>query len=242
VRARDPAVEAGQDSIGRLPPPGAGRRASNTLRTDAPARRRHTPEVRRALIIKAAQDIIAEQGYAAASARTVAARCGISPGTLTYHFPSIDALLGAALRDASIGYTNSAIRSARSRPRAHDRLMSLIDAALPSTPDASRNWRLWIEYWARASHSPELAELHSERYAEWRSTFAAIVAEGVESGEFRSVDPSFTALTLVALLDGLGLQAVIGDAAVSLAIAHELLDEYVSSLCPSSASGSATRA
>jgi len=115
--------------------------------------------------------------------------------------------------------------------------MSLIDAALPSSPNASRNWRLWIEYWARASHSTELAELHSERYAEWRSTFADIVAEGVESGEFRRLDPASTALTLVALLDGLGLQTVIGDAAVSVTIAHALLDEYVSSLCPSIPSG-----
>ena len=230
MSAHDLPAVAGSDTISGLASPGTGRRTLNTVRADAPTRQRHAPEVRRALIVRAAQDIIAEQGYAAASARTVAARCGISPGTLTYHFPSIDALLGAALRDASIGYTASAVQSARSLARAHDRLMGLIDAALPSSSNASRNWRLWIEYWARASHSPELAELHSERYAEWRSTFAAILAEGVESGEFRALDPAATALSLVALLDGLGLQTVIGDAAVSLATAHSLLEEYVSSL------------
>jgi AcrR family transcriptional regulator len=201
-----------------------------TAEAGAPTRRRYAPDVRRALILKAAQDIIAEHGYPAASARTVAARCGISPGTLTYHFPSIDSLLGAALREASIEYTNSAIESARALPDARGRLMSLIDAALPSSARSLRNWRLWIEYWARASHLPDLAALHSERYAEWRSTFAEIVADGVETGEFRAVDPSSTALTLVALLDGLGLQTVIGDTAVSVPTARALLDEYVSSL------------
>jgi AcrR family transcriptional regulator len=149
---------------------------------------------------------------------------------LTYHFPSIDSLLGAALREASVEYTNSAIESARALPGARDRLMSLIDAALPSSARSLRNWRLWIEYWARASHLSDLAALHSERYAEWRSTFAEIVAAGVGSGEFRAVDPSSTALTLVALLDGLGLQTVIGDSAVSVTTARALLDEYVSSL------------
>ena len=201
-----------------------------TAQTDTRTRQRLTPEVRRALILKAAQDIIAEHGYPAASARTVAARCGISPGTLTYHFPSIDSLLGAALREASVEYTNSALESARSLPGAGDRLMSLVDAALPSSARSLRNWRLWIEYWARASHLPDLAALHSERYAEWRSSFAEIVAAGVESGEFRAVDPRSTALTLVALLDGLGLQTVIGDSAVSVKTARTLLDEYVSSL------------
>ena len=201
-----------------------------TAQPDAPTRQRHTPEVRRALILSAAQDIIAEQGYPAASARTVAARCGISPGTLTYHFPSIDALLGAALREASIEYTHSAINLARELPGAADRLMSLIDAALPSSAGSLRNWRLWIEYWARASHHPDLAALHSERYAEWRSTFAQIVAAGVESGEFKPVDPASAALTLVALLDGLGLQTVIGDSAVSVSTARGILDEYVTTL------------
>lgn len=193
-------------------------------------RQRHAPEVRRALIIRAAQDIIAEQGYPAASARTVAARSGISPGTLTYHFPSIDGLLIAALRDASIDYTATAITASRSLPGAHNRLMSLIDAALPSTPSALRNWRLWIEYWARASHFAELADLHSERYAESRAAFEQIVAAGVESGEFRAVDPANTALVIVALLDGLGLQAVIGDSAVTVSTARAILNDYVGSL------------
>jgi AcrR family transcriptional regulator len=193
-------------------------------------RQRHAPEVRRGLIIRAAQDIIAEQGYPAASARTVAARCGISPGTLTYHFPSMDALLVAALREASIDYTDTAIDASRSLPGAHERLMSLIDAALPSNPGALRNWRLWMEYWARASHFSELADVHSERYAEWRSTFEQIVASGVERGEFRAVDPAGTALVIVALLDGLGLQTVIGDAAVTVGTAHAILDDYVGSL------------
>jgi AcrR family transcriptional regulator len=201
-----------------------------TAQAEGATRLRLTAEARRALILKAAQDIIAEQGYPAATARTVAARCGISPGTLTYHFPSIDSLLGAALREASVEYTNSALRSARALPGARDRLMSLVDAALPSSARSLRNWRLWIEYWARASHLPDLVALHSERYAEWRSSFAEIVAAGAESGEFRDVDPTSTALTLVALLDGLGLQTVIGDAAVSVKTARALLDEYVLSL------------
>lgn len=190
-------------------------------------RKRHTPEVRRALIIRAAQDIIAEQGYPAASARTVAARCGISPGTLTYHFPSIDALLVAALREASIGFTNAAIDSTLGLPTARARLMSLIDAALPSTPGALRNWRLWLEYWARASHFPELADLQSERYGEWRAAFAQIVASGVASGEFENVDPAQTAIVIVALLDGLGMQTVIGDSAVTVPAAHAILDQYM---------------
>lgn len=95
-----------------------------------------------------------------------------------------------------------------------------------------------MEYWARASHFEELAELHSERYGEWRSTFEQIIAAGVESGEFRQVDPASTALVIVALLDGLGVQTVIGDSAVTVMTAHAVLLDYVSSLESSKSSPS----
>jgi hypothetical protein len=72
--------------------------------------------------------------------------------------------------------------------------------------------------------------VHSERYAEWRSTFEQIVATGVDSGEFRAVDPANTALVIVALLDGLGMQTVIGDSAVTVSTAHAILNDYVGSL------------
>lgn len=165
-----------------------------------------------------------------ASARTVAARCGISPGTLTYHFPTVDSLLVAALREASVGFTRAATEAASAREGARERIMSLIDTALPSTPDSRRNWKLWMEYWARASHVVELSELHSERYADWRAAFADIISSGVEDRELREVDPMSAALTIVALLDGLGLQAAIGDQRVDLATARALLAAHVDSL------------
>lgn len=52
--------------------------------------------------LRAAIDLIAEQGFAATSMAQVAAAAGISPSGLAHHFPSKRALLGAVLdhRDA----------------------------------------------------------------------------------------------------------------------------------------------
>ena len=49
-------------------------------------------------------------------------------------------------------------------------------------------------------------------------------------GEFRTVDAPNTALLIVALLDGLGLQAVIGDSTVTVSKARAILNDYVGSL------------
>lgn len=62
----------------------------------------------RATIILAAESVIREDGYAAASTRRVATRAGLKPSLVHYYFPSTDDLLravferGAAQSDAMI--------------------------------------------------------------------------------------------------------------------------------------------
>jgi len=193
----------------------------------ATPRRRHPPEVRRALIIEAAKELIAEQGLARATAREIAARCEISTGTLTHHFSSMDELLVEALRSASKEVTDHNLASSSHEPTAAGKLRVLIDTALPDNAQALRNWRLWLEYWARAVHEPDLAAAHSERYREWRGSFERVIHEGIESGEFGRVDVASAAREIVALFDGLGIEAAIGDEAISVAEARRILHGWV---------------
>jgi AcrR family transcriptional regulator len=175
-----------------------------------PRRRRHPPDVRQALILEAAKELIAEVGLGGATAREIAARCDISTGTLTHHFPSMDQLLVEALRSSSKEFTDRNLGAAEAEHSARDRLHLLIETALPDKPEALRNWRLWLEYWARAAHEPELAALHRERYREWRGAFERVIAEGVGTGEFDRVDAMTAARELVGLFDGLCIEVVIG--------------------------------
>jgi len=51
----------------------------------------------RAQIVEAAEQIMTEQGYAAVTSRSVAARAGINPGHVHYYFPTIDDLFVAVI-------------------------------------------------------------------------------------------------------------------------------------------------
>jgi AcrR family transcriptional regulator len=55
------------------------------------------------LILDATRDIMLEQGYAAVSARRVAAKAGIKPALVQYYFPSMNALLLAVYRRGAEG-------------------------------------------------------------------------------------------------------------------------------------------
>jgi AcrR family transcriptional regulator len=186
-------------------------------------RRRHPPEVRRRLILEAARQCILERGLAATTVREIAALADVSIGTITYHFESVDDILAEVLRDSSKRFTERVVSEARTLPGAMQRLEFLIDTDLPDSEAATAQFRLWLEYWARAIHDPRLAVVHSERHSFERGVIEAIIEEGVASGEFVATDASAVAAEFLGLLEGLGLQVCLGDVQMPVETARRLL-------------------
>jgi AcrR family transcriptional regulator len=109
----------------------------------------------RALILAAAVDCLAEDGYAAATTLRIQARAGVTRGRLLHHFPSRDALLLAAAQHLA------AVRLAEAEREAGEALRALAGrarvegatAALWSTFREPAFWaamELWIA--ARTDH------------------------------------------------------------------------------------------
>lgn len=63
-----------------------------------PAPRRRDPEGRRRAILRAATEIIVEQGHTALTHRAIASRAGVALGSTTQYFDSIDELRETALQ------------------------------------------------------------------------------------------------------------------------------------------------
>ncbi|PRX95691.1 TetR/AcrR family transcriptional regulator [Allonocardiopsis opalescens] len=61
-----------------------------------PEPRQERSQQRRAAIVAAAEELLRRDGFEAVSHRTVAQLVGVSPGSVTYYFTSLDALLGEA--------------------------------------------------------------------------------------------------------------------------------------------------
>jgi AcrR family transcriptional regulator len=187
-------------------------------------RRRHPPEVRRRLILEAARQCILARGLAATTVREIATLADVSIGTITYHFESVDEILAEVLRDSSQRFTERVMHEAFTLAGAMERLEFLIDTDLPDDEASTAQFRLWLEYWARAIHDPQLAVVHSERHSFERGVIEQIIAEGVTSGEFApATDASAVAAEFLGLLEGLGLQVCLGDVQMPVETARGLL-------------------
>jgi AcrR family transcriptional regulator len=179
--------------------------------------------IRRPQILAAAAEVIAERGVAATRIADVAERSGVSPPAVLYWFDSKEKLLAEALTaDDDRFYEELGERLDEAATPA-ERMVALIETAA-----GDGDFALWMELWTWALRDAELRAARERFDSRWRATIEAVVSEGVTAGEFgtrvgASVDPAQAALAIAALIDGLTVQAALGDPEVSVARLTEIV-------------------
>ncbi|WP_241756918.1 TetR/AcrR family transcriptional regulator [Streptomyces sp. WAC00263] len=169
-------------------------------------RTRQPTEVRRRLIVEAAVPLIAERGYASVGVRDVAAAAGVSVGTVTYHFGSVQEILSEAMVLHIERYYAALSEAAAQAAGAAEALRLLVDALF--TEDTDRHWRMWFDYWNAGDQDPDqaFARGQAERYEAWHTQIRELAERGVAEGEFSSDDLDGFTVRFAALADGLALQ------------------------------------
>jgi AcrR family transcriptional regulator len=174
--------------------------------------------IRRPQILAAAAEVIAERGVAGTRIADVAERCGVSPPALLYYFDSKEQLLAEALTADDDRFYEELAERIDDAATPGERIVALIETATESADD----FALWMELWTWALRDADLRAARERFDARWRATIEAVIADGVAAGEFgtgdgATVDPAQAALAIAALIDGLTVQAALGDPEVSVA-------------------------
>jgi AcrR family transcriptional regulator len=178
------------------------------------------------MIVDAAMSLIDKQGLSATSAREIASAAGVSLGTLTYHFESMDDILVQVLTALMDRYERRRAIVLADYIDPLERLCVALSSYLDPEVYAPETWRVWLDCWARAAHSPTLRKWQLERYAESYEEVEEIIADGIAQGTFLPLDARACARELVALLDGLAEQMLI-DSELSSAQARAIIEGAV---------------
>ena len=182
------------------------------------------PERLEAILAGACRAIL-ERGFPATRIADVAAAAGVSTGTVHYYFATRDDVLIAALKWASNRLL--ARVEADSVASATQRLAQLLALSVPSPGENRDEYVLWIELWLRVLHQPALLADCEQISRRWREHFFTVVRDGAESGEFAPVrEPEEVAERLIALVDGLGFETVLGYGWTSPERMHERLLQF----------------
>ena len=144
-------------------------------------------------------------------------RAGASTALVHHYFSTREELLEQALMHSFEQAGDE--RFAEPAPRARRPRSSplAIEECLPGAGRAERDWVLWVELWLRAAREPELRPLAAGLYERYRDWIAGVIEAGVQSGEFEApADVADLADRAMALLDGLGLRALMRDPQMDL--------------------------
>jgi len=158
-----------------------------TERTEA--RRAQTRE----RVLAAAHDLVARDGYGAASVAAVAGEAGVATGSVYRHFPSKAELFAEVFRRASQREVDAVRGAAQSGPTPSERLAAGVETFARR---ALRAPRLAYALVAEPADPAVEAERLIFRRA-YAQSFASILYEGVEDGELPPQDVRLTAAALV---------------------------------------------
>ncbi|MBV9424384.1 MAG: TetR family transcriptional regulator [Solirubrobacterales bacterium] len=173
-------------------------------------------------ILAAAVQRIASEGIDGVRIARIAMDAGVSAPLVHYHFETREALLAEALEYSYERAGEARISSGELPAASHgERLRSMVDQCLPTTPALAEDWVLWVELWLRAVRHPELRAVAEKLYGRLHRWFREEIAAGVRDGEFAQCDPDDVADRTLALIDGFGIRTLIGDSAVPLERARQ---------------------
>ncbi|MCE3248177.1 MAG: putative transcriptional regulator, TetR family [Geminicoccaceae bacterium] len=165
-----------------------------------PARRwRRRKDARPAEIVDAALEVFAERGFSAARLDDVAARAGISKGTLYLYFPSKEELFKAVVRQALLPNLARVERLLREHPGPAAAQVELMIGQIGALLQNTRIGAIPKLIIAESGNFPELARFYLEEVIQrGLGLFATVLERGIASGELRAVDVGHGARTLVA--------------------------------------------
>ncbi|TNM41194.1 TetR/AcrR family transcriptional regulator [Nocardioides albidus] len=192
---------------------------------------------RREQILSATRSVVAEKGFKAMRVADVAARSGISSGTIHYYFDTKRDLMHAAFE---WNFENSEARRAALLEDIDDpseRLRMLLASYLPADDLLIESWHLWCSLWVEAIHEPDLQELNEKVYGEWRRGMAAIIRDGQLRGRFVDGDPVLLTNALISMVDGLAIQVLMSSRSMTLDRMRATCDGVVDLLTLPAAAG-----
>jgi AcrR family transcriptional regulator len=162
-------------------------------------------EERKNQILDAAAAVFSRLGFHEARMDDIVRESGLSKGTLYWYFTSKDAIItGLMQRIFDLGMGGLRRLEGADGP-VRERLLDYTRRLGDDFQRLSAVQSIAFEFYAVAARHKTVRQFLKEYFKQYRATVARLIAQGIDRGEFRPVDPDTVATTLAALYEGLVL-------------------------------------
>ncbi len=171
---------------------------------------------RREQIITAAVSVFSRLGFHEARMDDIVQESGLSKGALYWYFKSKDDIITAIMNrfiDREIEGMESALKQ---EAPVSEKLLRLHEMFIEEMWEMMGLMPILYEFYAAATRKPSVRKALLRFFEPMRKLLSALLKQGVENGEFKSVDVDVIAVDLIAFYEGLLLLAVLDPEGVDL--------------------------
>ncbi|HLN04731.1 MAG TPA: TetR/AcrR family transcriptional regulator [Acidimicrobiales bacterium] len=185
---------------------------------------------RREEVLEAAWRLMARVGIDRVSIREIAAEAGYSTGVIAHYFKNKDDVLLSALQLVN-SQEIERVACSTAGMRGLAAVRTAIEEVLPVGEERQLEMTVWMSFWGRAVGDERLAAIQRRSYGEWRSLLRGHLEEAVADREVRSdLDCADEAARTAALIDGLGIQAMLEPERMTARKVVDIMDSHLRSL------------
>jgi AcrR family transcriptional regulator len=183
--------------------------------------------VRREEIVQATIRCLARDGSSGLRMKNIAREAGVSQPILHYYFASKRTILTAALETVTADLNRRIAKVTEGARDARARLRAVVRACLGLAEENREFWLVSMTFWGEMMHDAELARFNAAVYRTYRRMLGRVVAEGIQAGMFRRIDPEEAGALILAVVDGIALQRTFDPRAFTLARATRFCEEGI---------------
>lgn len=164
---------------------------------------------RRAELVRATLDCIADKGIQGTTVRAVAASAGVSIGLIRHHFETKENMVREAYRETIRMLTapcNRVLAEEIAAPQ--ERLARFIRASIGGEISNPRILSLWAAFTSQLNVDPEMKRIHDAAHLPYRSSFEPLIGAvmAVEGRRLDGAQIERLAIAMTAVIDGLWLE------------------------------------
>ncbi|MFW7378181.1 MAG: TetR/AcrR family transcriptional regulator [Oligoflexus sp.] len=157
-------------------------------------------------IVRATVECITKHGYHNFSMQDVARTAGVSKGIIHYYFLNKDDLMMSVLDRVAGDIEGVILQDMQAISDPVKKLEIFMTVSFEVVRNTKEYYQVNMDFWTQINQKKEVRQVISRHYSKFRDTCANVIAEGVQSGAFRKVDPSQQASFIISVIDGLSLQ------------------------------------
>jgi AcrR family transcriptional regulator len=167
-------------------------------------------ETRREQILGAATSVFARLGVHTARMDDIVEEAGLSKGAVYWYFDSKDEIIKSILEM----YLNRELQELHDLVRQSDsvenRLMLMVDHLIAELEQYESVMPIAYEFYSLSTRESDIRKSLDVYFQKFIKIYEDLITQGIKHGELKKVDPQETAVSILALLEGLTLLWMVG--------------------------------